>query len=256
MTATIMVRADKPDLTTAAVTFIYRSQQLVTLRFDSPMPFRTFALRFERNRDTYLTAQKVLLGLFDEVVDRVADILEFVAADLNDLSTIIFMEERGEPGVLNYTNLLARIGRNGARTANARESLVSLQRLHGFFTEMCSSQQGEDLEENWRIAGKDVVALAAHATFVSSKVTFALDATLGRVNSEQNTINSQQNKIIKLFSVLAVVLLPPTLIASIYGMNFAHIPELRWRWGYPFSLVLMLISAIVPYLVFRYKRWL
>ena len=87
-------------------------------------------------------------------------------------------------------------------------------------------------------------------------MTFSLDATLGRVNSEQNTINSQQNRIIKLFSVLAVVLLPPTLIASVYGMNFAHIPELQWRWGYPFSLGLMLVSAIVPYLVFRYKRWL
>lgn len=256
MTATIMVRADKPDLTTAAVTFIYRSPQLVTLRFDSPMPFRTFALRFERNRGTYVTAQKVLLGLFDEVVDRIADILEFVAADLNELSTIVFMEERGEPGTLNFTNLLGRIGRNGARTANARESLVSLQRLHGFFTEMCNSQQGEELEENWRIAGKDVAALTDHATFVSSKVNFFLDATLGRVNSEQNTINSQQNKIIKLFSVLAVVLLPPTLIASIYGMNFAFIPELKWKWGYPFSLVLMVTSAIVPYLIFRYKRWL
>ena len=256
MTATIMVRADKPDLTTSAVTFIYRSQHLVTLRFDSPMPFRTFALRFERNRGNYVTAQKVLLGLFDEVVDRVADILEFVAADLNDLSTTIFDEENVEPGVLDYTKLLGRIGRNGARTANARESLVSLQRLHGFFTEMCGSQQGEELEENWRIAGKDVAALADHATFMSNKVTFSLDATLGRVNSEQNTINSQQNRIIKLFSVLAVVLLPPTLIASVYGMNFAHIPELQWRWGYPFSLGLMLVSAIVPYLVFRYKRWL
>ena len=122
MTATIMVRADKPDLTTSAVTFIYRSQHLVTLRFDSPMPFRTFALRFERNRGNYVTAQKVLLGLFDEVVDRVADILEFVAADLNDLSTTIFDEENVEPGVLDYTKLLGRIGRNGARTANARES--------------------------------------------------------------------------------------------------------------------------------------
>jgi magnesium transporter len=256
MTATIMVRADKPDPTTAAVTFIYRSGQLITLRFDTPMPFRTFALRFGRNRDTYGTAQKVLLGLFDEVVDRIADILEFVAADLNELSTIIFMEERAEAGALNFTNLLGRIGRNGARTANARESLVSLQRLHGFFTEMCSSQQGEDLEENWRIAGKDVASLTDHATFISSKVNFFLDATLGRVNSEQNTINSQQNKIIKLFSVLAVVLLPPTLIASIYGMNFEFIPELKWKWGYPFALVLMLTSAIVPYLIFRYKRWL
>ncbi|WP_175414901.1 magnesium transporter CorA family protein [Nibricoccus aquaticus] len=256
MTATIMVRADKPDLTTAAVTFIYRKQQLITLRFDSPMPFRTFAQRLERSRDAYPTAQKLLLGLFDEIVDRIADILEFVATDLNDLSATIFMEEPAEIGTVNYTSLLSRIGRNGARTANARESLVSLQRLHGFFIEMCSSQQGEELEESWRIAGKDVAALADHATFISGKVSFFLDATLGRVNSEQNTINSQQNKIIKLFSVLAVVLLPPTLIASIYGMNFQVIPELKWKFGYPFSLALMVVSAVVPYLIFRYKRWL
>ena len=157
---------------------------------------------------------------------------------------------------MDFTKLLARIGRNGVRTANARESLVSLQRLHGFFTETCSSQGGEELDENWRIAGKDVAALSDHATFMSNKVNFALDATLGRVNSEQNKINSEQSRIIKLFSVLAVVLLPPTLIASIYGMNFEHIPELKWKWGYPFSLTLMLISAIVPYLIFRYKRWL
>jgi len=256
MTATIMVRADKPDLNTAAVTFIYRKQQLVTLRFDSPMPFKTFAQRLERNRDIYPTAQKILVGLFDEIIDRVADILEFVATDLNELSSIIFMEEPAEIGTVNYTSLLSRIGRNGARTANARESLVSLQRLHGFFIETCSSQQGEELDENWRIAGKDLAALTDHATFISGKVSFFLDATLGRVNSEQNTINSQQNKIIKLFSVLAVVLLPPTLIASIYGMNFHFIPELKWKFGYPFSLTLMVVSAVVPYLIFRYKRWL
>jgi magnesium transporter len=255
MTATIMVRATDPSPTTTPVTFAYRPGRLVTLRFDDPMPFKGFAARYERNPDAFQTAQKVFLGLFDEVVDRIADILEFVAADLNALSTIIFMGDR-EPGAINYNDLLRRIGQNAARTANARESLVSLQRVHGFFTQTCGNLSQEPVDEHWRITGKDVTSLADHANFVSSKVTFTLDASLGLINSDQNAINSQQNRIIKLFSVLAVVLLPPTLVASIYGMNFEHMPELHWRWGYPVALALMLISAVVPYLVFKYKRWL
>jgi magnesium transporter len=256
MTATIMVRATDPNPTTTPVTFAYRPHRLVTLRFDSPAPFKGFAARFERNPTAFPTAQKVFLGLFDGVVDRIADILEFVAADLNSLSTTIFMGESREPGAIDYKEILRRIGQNAARTANARESLVSLRRVHGFFTETGGSLNQEQVDEVWRIAGKDVIALADHANFVSSKVTFILDATLGLIDSEQNTINSQQNRIIKLFSVLAVVLLPPTLVASVYGMNFQHMPELRWTWGYPFALALMLLSAVVPYLIFKYKRWL
>lgn len=256
MTATIMVRAADPNPTTTPVTFAYRPDRLVTLRFDEPMPFTGFSMRYERNPEAFQTAQRLFLGLFDEVVDRIADILEFVASDLNSLSTIIFLGEHREPGTIDYNNLLRRIGQNAARTANARESLVSLQRVHGFFTETCGSLSSEPVDEHWRITGKDVSALADHANFLSSKVTFILDATLGLINSDQNTINSQQNRIIKLFSVLAVVLLPPTLVASIYGMNFLHMPELRWTWGYPFALGLMLIAAVLPYLAFKYKRWL
>ena len=256
MTATIMVRATEPNPATTPVTFAYRPGRLVTLRFDDPAPFKGFALRYERNAETFPTAQKVFLGLFDEVVDRIADILEFVAADLSALSTTIFAGESREPGLVNFNDLLRRIGQNAARTSNARESLVSLRRVHGFFTETGGNLGAEQVDELWRITGKDVIALADHANFISSKVTFILDATLGLINSEQNTINSQQNKIIKLFSVLAVVLLPPTLVASIYGMNFQHMPELRWPWGYPLALALMLTSAVVPYLVFKYKRWL
>lgn len=256
MTATVMVRAINPNPTIVPITFAYRPGRLVTLRFDDPVPFRGFSVRYERNPELFETPQKIFLGLFDEVVDRIADILEFVANDLNTLSAMIFMGESREPGTTDYTEVLKRIGQNGVRTANARESLVSLRRVHGFFTETCVSLGGEQVDEHWRIAGKDVIALADHASFMSGKVTFLLDATLGRINSEQNTINSEQNKITKLFSVLAVVLLPPTLIASIYGMNFRHMPELQWTWGYPLALALMVVSAVVPYLIFKYKRWL
>jgi magnesium transporter len=229
---------------------------LVTLRFDDPTPFRSFATRHERSPEVFPTAQKVLLGLFDEVVDRIADVLEFVAADLNALSTTIFLGGDGQAGENRYNDLLKRIGQNAIRTANARESLVSLQRMHGFFTETGGYLSAEPIDESWRIAGKDVFALADHANFLSSKVTFLLSATLGLINSDQNAINSQQSRITKLFSILAVVLLPPTLVASVYGMNFQHMPELRWTWGYPFALGLMLVSAVVPYLIFKYKRWL
>lgn len=256
MTATIMVRAANPNSTTTPVTFAYRPGRLVTLRFDDPMPFKGFAVRYERNPELFQTPQKIFLGLFDEIVDRIADILEFAATDLNELSTTIFTSETREPGTINYTELLGRIGQNGVRIANARESLVSLRRMQGFFTETCGNLSQEQVDDYWRITANDVIALADHANFVSSKVTFILDATLGRINSDQNSINSQQNKIIKLFSVLAVVLLPPTLVASIYGMNFQHMPELKWTWGYPLSLALMLVAGVVPYLVFKYKRWL
>ncbi len=256
MTATIMVRATHANPGTTPVTFVYRAGRLLTLRFDTPAPFQSYALRFERNPEAAPSAQTVFLGLFDDVVDRIADILEFVAADLSDLSNAIFTGESREPGTVNYNDLLRRIGQGAARTSNARESLVSLRRVHGFFTETCGKVSAESVDEHWRITGKDVIALADHANFISSKVTFLLDATLGLINSEQNTINSQQNRIIKLFSVLAVVLLPPTLVASIYGMNFRHMPELEWRWGYPIALVLMLVSAVVPYLIFKFKRWL
>lgn len=251
MTATVMVQADMLHPETTPVTFAYQPQRLVTLRFAEPTPFTTFPPKFQRTPEAFATAQKVFMGLVDEIIDRVADILESIGSDLNAVSRVLFAEASPQPvkkPSVDYTAVLTRIGHNGERAANARETLVSISRLLAFFAEARPGLVGEPLDEHWRTVSKDVSALSDHATFLSNKVNFFLDATLGRINIEQNTI-------IKLFSVLAVVFLPPTLIASIYGMNFEYMPELKWLFGYPFSLLLILLSAILPYVVFKRKGW-
>lgn len=252
MTATVMVQADTRHPETTPVTFAYQPQQLVTLRFAEPTPFTTFPPKFQRTPEAFPTAQKVFMGLVDEIIEGVADSLESVGSDLNAVSRIIFFADANPQPVkkptVDYTAMLTRIGRKGERAANARESLVSISRLLAFFAEAREGLVGEPLDEHWRTVRRDVSALSDHATFLSNKVNFFLDATLGRINIEQNTI-------IKLFSVLAVVFLPPTLIASIYGMNFEYMPELKWLLGYPFSLLLILLSAILPYVFFRRKGW-
>jgi len=251
MTMTVMVQADTPHPETTPVTFAYQPQRLVTLRFAEPTPFTTFPAKFLRAPEAFGSAQKLFIGLVDEIIERVADILESVGSDLNAVSRIIFAEAGPQPvkkPSVDYTAALTRIGHNGERLANARESLVSISRLLPFFAEACPGPVAEPLDEHWLTVSKDVSALSDHTTFLSNKVNFFLDATLGHINIEQNSI-------IKLFSVLAVIFLPPTLVASIYGMNFEHMPELKWSLGYPFSFLLIVLSAILPYVFFKRKGW-
>jgi magnesium transporter len=252
MTATVPVQTDSPHPQTTPVTFVYQRLRLVTSRFATPAPFRTFAAKLERSPASYPTAQKVLMGILDEQIDRLADILESIAVELDAVSSVVFPADPaagGRRATVDYTALLTSIGRTGERAGHARESLVSLGRVVTFFRESLSATGGDALDEHWRTLEKDIASLTEHTTFVSGKVNFFLDATLGRINIEQNTI-------IKLFSVLAVVFLPPTLIASIYGMNFVHLPELGWKLGYPFSLALMVGAAILPYWIIKRRGWL
>ncbi len=250
-TVTVIIGADTPHPGTSPVTFVIQSSRLVTLRFAQPRPFETFPQKYRKSPAAYSTAQKIMLGIVDEIVDRVADILETVGGSLNAISAIVFPDEpgRGRRDGTDYTSILTRIGNDGELAASARESLVSIVRLLAFLGETHPVLGGEPAEEHWKTIRRDVTALADHATFLSTKVNFFLDATMGRISIEQNTI-------IKLFSVLAVVFLPPTLIASIYGMNFEHMPELAKTWGYPLSIVLMIISAILPYAIIKKKGWL
>ena len=143
----------------------------------------------------------------------------------------------------NFDKILRRVGRCSDLVSKTRESLVSLGRLLSFFNETPKP------ELHTKTVLSDLASLSDHASFISTKVNFLLDATLGLINNEQNGI-------IKIVSVAAVVFLPPTLVASVYGMNFEVMPELKWVLGYPFAVFLMISSAVLPYVFFKRKGWL
>src|SRR5438034_10509351 len=193
----------------------------------------------------------LLMDLPDAAIDRCADILERIGSDVDQVSHDIFEPESERHGhAKQYSQILIEIGRKGDLTSKVRESLVSIGRVVAFMSAVMEGVKWtKDMREQLKTMQRDVASLTDHASYLSNKITFVLDAMLGVVNLEQNNI-------IKLFSVMAVVLMPPTLIASIYGMNFQAMPELEWAHGYPYALVLMLAAAIVPYYIFKLKKWL
>ncbi|WP_213774339.1 magnesium transporter CorA family protein [Bradyrhizobium sp. dw_78] len=252
MTATLMCSSDSENPRTTAVTFILAGHRLVTVRYDSPKPFLLVENKLARACPHAVTGEMVLMELLDAVIDRTADILERTGGDMDAISHEIF-----EPGgdartghAKRYSDILIAIGRKGDLTSKVRESLVSVGRVVTFVTAAIDGVKwSKDMREQLKTMQRDVVSLTDHASYLSSKITFVLDAMLGVVNLEQNNI-------IKLFSVMAVVLMPPTLIASIYGMNFKIMPELEWTHGYPMALLMMVLAAVLPYFIFKWKKWL
>jgi magnesium transporter len=252
MTATLMCAADTENPRTTAVTFILASHRLVTVRYDEPKPFVLVENKLARACAPGITGEMVLMELLDAVIDRNADILERAGSDMDNISHDIF-----EPGGAartghgkRYSDILIAIGRKGDLTSKVRESLVSIGRVVTFVAAAVDGVKwSKDMREQLKTMQRDVTSLTDHASYLSNKITFVLDAMLGVVNLEQNNI-------IKLFSVMAVVLMPPTLIASIYGMNFKVMPELEWQHGYPLAVLMMLAAAAGPYLYFKWKKWL
>jgi magnesium transporter len=248
MTATLLVKAGTEMPESTVMTFILARECLITVRYADPTPVRVFATYLERHPRVCEASEVVFAGLIEAIIDRIADVLEAVGADLDDLSREVFARE-GRPSGRDFEELLSRVGHNGDLTSKARESLVTLGRVLMFVVQTGRLKARKTMQGQFKTLSRDVISLSDHASFLNNKINFLLDATLGMINIEQTNI-------IKLFSVVAVVFLPPTLIASIYGMNFELMPELGWPFGYPLALVLMLISAITPYAFFKRRGWL
>ena len=251
MTATLMCQSDTDMPKTTAVTFILAGRRLVTVRYELPKPFALVENKLARSCSPGITGEQVMMELLDAVIDRCADILERVGSDVDQVSHEIFEPESERHGnARRYSQILITIGRKGDLTSKVRESLVSIGRLVTFLSAAIEGVKwSKDMREQLKTMQRDVHSLTDHASYLSNKITFTLDSMLGVVNLEQNNI-------IKLFSVMAVVLMPPTLIASIYGMNFHEMPELQWEHGYSFALVAMAAAAVLPYLAFKWKKWL
>ena len=244
MTATLMTQADTVNPETEPVTFILVGHRLLTIRYANPLPFQIFASQVQRQPDACLSGDSVLAGLLDAIVDRIADVLERVQHDMNQVSRTIFARQKTD-----FEEALRTIGLAEGLTSRARESLVSLTRLLAFLGRPSEGKANKPFSRSMKTLARDVLALSDHSSFLANNITFMLNATLGMVNIEQTDI-------IKIFSVASVVFLPPTLIASIYGMNFAWMPEKDWSFGYPLSVILMIISGVLPYVYFKRRGWL
>ena len=252
MTAWVPVGLDTPDPETTAITFVVSSDCLATVRYADPQPFRNLADHARRLCSPPVTADAMFLLLSELIVARVADALQGVEADLKRVCREVFALD---PHKANATierdlgDVVKLLGRRSALVANLRESLVSMNRMLQFFLNNAATWMRPELSAQFRTAVRDVRALDEYTNQQTQEMTFLLDSTLG-------LINIQQNQIIKIFTVASVLFMPPTLIASIYGMNFQHMPELEQRMGYPLALVLMVLSAIGPILYFRKKKLL
>lgn len=266
MTITHVVGMDAGEPNGVPISFILTGRQLITIRFSDPKSFRSmteYCTRFPVPE----TPLAVLLKLLDLIIDRTADILEVASNDIDAISRLAFGRDTPNAQRMSPDDLreiLRRIGKAQYVVNKVHDSLLTLGRMVSFLNLPAPELAGGNGEESiaarrakldkrtreaLRSAGRDVASLVEHSNYLTANIQFLLDAAMGRISIEQNAI-------IKIFSVAAVVFLPPTLVASIYGMNFEVMPELEWPLGYPFALGLMVLSAVLPYLWFKRKGWL
>ena len=226
------------------VAFILFNNVLFSVHEEELPVFRLLRLRARRTPALIEDAKDVLLKLYDADAEYSADVLEGIYDNLEKVSALVLKQNLNDQAAGEALNAIAREEDLNGRI---RRNVMDTRRAVSFM--MRSRMLNADQFEEARQILRDIDSLDSHSTFLFDKINFLMNATVG-------FININQNKIIKIFSVASVALLPPTLIASIYGMNFKAMPELHWPLGYPFALLLMLASVAAPFLYFRRKGWL
>ncbi len=243
MTVVIPV-ATATRLVATPVTFIMTPERLVTVRYLSPRPFETFPNRTEGCFLGKNSPARIMLGLLEEIIGRLADVLEGAGGVLDDSAAEVL---GGHARTELLAETLRTVGTNAERTSRVRLCLLTLERMLLFY--LSQHPEGTLLEPGIDTLRHDIRALEVHCDFLSARISLVVDATMGM-------INLQQNRTSKTLSVVAALFLPPTLIASIYGMNFELMPELASPWGYTGALGAMFISSLATYMLFRWRSWL
>jgi magnesium transporter len=251
MTAWIPVGLDTSEPDNTSISFVLSPDCLTTVRYADPFSFRVLADQVRKQCRPPFTSDGVFLLLMELIVARIADALQTVEADLKRLAHDVFSVSTQKPSASAERDLgqvVKLLGRRSAMVANLRESLLSVNRMLQFFLNNSANWMQSNLATQFRSVMRDVKSLDDYTTQQTQEMTFLLESTLG-------LINIQQNQIIKIFTIASVLFLPPTLIASIYGMNL-KMPETEHAAAYPVVMCLLLISAIIPIIFFKKKKLL
>jgi magnesium transporter len=250
LSAPLVHRSTAVDPQTTPVGYMLSPERLVTVRFEPLTAFITFAPAAQG------AGAEVFAGLIDAIVDRLADVLEHIAAELDTLSHRLFRSGPIEGNnrrhhareAADLRGILRRVGANGDLVSKIRDGLLGLARIVPYVASMGAGWLPEPVKLRLDTIRNDIASLSDYDTHLVNKVQLLLDATLGLINAEQNNI-------IKVLTIVSVVGVPPTLVASVYGMNFKYMPELDWTWGYPLGLALIALSAVAPLFWFKWRGW-
>jgi magnesium transporter len=244
--------ADDGMIVPSPMGFILSDKLLVTIHFARLHTTAAVLTRLEGEKHK-VSAPDVFAMVIEGMVDFSADQLENIAADLTKISQRVFRRTQTPRLDIKRMNMLLRdmlsaIGYAGEQLSQIRETLLGLQRIITYTLETCRTWNDKDFLDRLETARHDLKSLIEHETHLSDKAQFLLDANLG-------FINTQQNDIFKVLTIVSVVGIPPTLIASMYGMNFHFMPELSWTWGYAWGLGLIALSTVIPIAWFKWRGW-
>jgi magnesium transporter len=236
------------------VTFVLVKNCLVTVRYSEPHAFRTFEAKCAREPGAQASPDRILVALLENLINRIAEVWAEVEGTLEATTAEIFAEPNDPAPITNQPpanlqSVIKRLGKTNALLAKLRESLLSLNRALLFLRQGAGTWLHSDALAGIDAMERDLASLTEYEAHMVGEISFLLNSTLGLINIDQN-------QIIKVFSIASVLFLPPTMVGTIYGMNFEVMPELKWAFGYPLALTAMIVSAIIPYWIFKRRGWL
>ncbi|TYC67516.1 magnesium transporter [Stappia sp. BW2] len=250
MTAQLPIATQMIDPALSSVTFVINAKRLVTVRYGEPKSIALLSRRVQADSGIAHKGTAVLFAMLDIIVDRCADEMESASARYDTLAVQVFGDGLNMRKTASYQIAIKQLGQIGLHVSKMHDVCTSLSRMLLYLsTHAKRLNLNEEQEADCKMFGRDIHSIKEHGDALDNKLSFLLDATVGLVSLEQNQIS-------KIFTVVSVIFLPPTLIASIYGMNFANMPELNWQLGFLFSLGLMVTSVALTYIFFRWKRLL
>ena len=235
---------------TGPVCFVLGKDRLITVRYQRFRPFETYPTRADKTGPGCDAPDLIFLGLIEEITGRIADILEGAGKALDGLMREVFAPGPGVDGPKVLQSNLEKTGLQSEIVAKVQLSLLTTERALAFYQHSIADRPNHEVQRA-AISGllADLRSLSVHGDYLSNRVSQATEATLGMINLAQNAA-------VRSLSVVAVLFLPPTLIASVYGMNFRVMPELDQPWGYPLAIGLMVLSAAIAWAVSKWKGWL